>query len=123
MICVDSYGWIERLTGGPKASKYNAVIDRTHPEKIITPTVVLYEVYRKIKRLKGEETALEAVASLSQTNVIPIDQTLSLEAADYSIEYNLHMSDALVFAVARHYGAELYTSDQDLRSLKFVTFM
>ena len=75
---------------------------------------------RRLKKLKGEEEALLAVAVLSQTTIAPIDQTLSLEAADYSLEHNLHFSDALVYATARQWKAKLYTSDDDLRELKDV---
>lgn len=82
--------------------------------------VVLYEVYKKIKKLKGEEEALLATAALSQTTIVPIDQTIALEAADYSLENNLHFSDALVYATARHHKANLYTSDGDLETLKSV---
>lgn len=120
MISIDSYGWIERLTDGPKAPKYNRIIDKTKPTDIVTSVVVLYEVYKKVKRIRGEELALEAVAAINQTKVVPVDQTLSLEAADYSLEYNLHFSDALVYATARKYSAQLYTSDKDLRGLKGV---
>jgi toxin FitB len=123
VICIDSYGWIERFTSGPKASRYNEVIDQTRTREIITPTIVVYEVYKRIKQMKGEETALEAVASLSGTSVVDIDQTIALEAADYGIEHGLHMSDALVYATARHHAAELYTSDNHLRKLKSVTFI
>ena len=123
MISIDSYGWIERFTDGPKARPYNAVIDREPNAEIVTAPVVLYEVYKRIKQVKGEEIALEAVAALSGTNVVAIDQTIALEAADFSLEYHLHMSDALVYATARHHKAELYTSDEDLRNLKAVTFI
>jgi len=123
LISIDSSGWIERFTKGPKAPKYKQVIESTKPKEIITSVVVLYEVYKKIKKLKGEEEALLAVAALSQTTVVPIDQTVSLEAADYSLEYNLHFSDALVYATARHFKAKLYTSDADLRPLKTVCFI
>lgn len=123
MITVDSYGWIERFTDGPKAAQYNLIIDRTKPSELITSVVVLYEVYKKVKKLKGEEKALEAVAALSQTKIVPIDQTLSLEAADYSLEHELHFPDALVYATARHHSAELHTSDEDLKGLKGVTFV
>ena len=58
--------------------------------------VVLHVVYKKIKKQKSEEEALMAVAALSQTTIIPVDQTISLEAADFSLEYNLDFSDALV---------------------------
>jgi predicted nucleic acid-binding protein len=84
---------------------------------------VLYEVYRKVKKLKGEEEALLAIAALSQTTIVPIDQTISLEAADFSLEHNLHFADALVYATARHFKATLYTSDNDLRNLKTVCFI
>jgi predicted nucleic acid-binding protein len=123
LISIDSSGWIERFTKGPKASQYKQVIEATKPKEIITSVVVLYEVYKKIKKLKSEEEALLAVAALSQTTIVPIDQTISLEAADYSLEYNLHFSDALVYATARHFKAKLYTSNADLRPLKTVCFI
>ncbi len=123
MISVDSYGWIERLTNGPKATQYNRIIDAVQPSEIVTSVVAIYEVYRKVKEAKGEQTALEDVAAISQTRVIPADQTLCLEAADYSLEHGLHFADALVYATARHFGVELYTSDEDMRGLKGVTFI
>lgn len=70
--------------------------------------------------MKGEEEALLAVAALSQTTIVPIDQSISLEAADYSLEHNLHFSDALVYATARHWKAKFYTSDVDLQALNEV---
>jgi toxin FitB len=120
LISIDSSGWIERFAKGPKAAQYKEVIETAKPKDIVTSVVVLYEVYKKIKKLKGEEEALLAVAVLSQTTVVPIDQTISLEAADYSLEYNLPFSDALVYATARHFKAKLYTSDSDLQPLKMV---
>ena len=123
MISIDSYGWVERFTNGPKAAAYNRIIDSVKPEELVTSVVVLYEVYRKIKKAKGEETALEAVAALSQTRVVTVDQTLSLEAADYSLEHGLHMSDALVYATARRASSELYTSDEGLKGLADVTIV
>ncbi len=123
MISVDSFGWIERFTNGPKANQYNQIIDSCSPEEIITSVIVFYEVYKKLKKLKGEKQALLAVATLSQTTVIQIDQTISIEAADYSLENNLHFSDALMYATARHWKAKLYTSDNHLRPLKEVCFI
>ena len=120
MISIDSYGWIERFTKGPKAPQYKQIIESTKPKDIVTSVVVLFEVYRKIKKLKGEEEALLAVAALSQTTVVPIDQTIALEAADYSLEFNMHFSDALIYATARNWKAKLYTSDEDLQTLKEV---
>ncbi len=123
MISVDSYGWIERFTNGPKADLYNAVIEKAAPSEIVTSAMVLYEVYKKIKQAVNEQSALEAVAAIGQTFVVPVDQSISLEAADYSLMFGLHMADAVVYATARHYGAELYTSDEDLKGFKGVVFI
>ncbi len=123
MISVDSYGWIERFTNGPKANFYNAVIEKTAPSEIVTSSMVLYEVYKKIKQAVNEQSALEAVAAIGQTLVVPIDQSLSLEVADYSRMFGLHMADAVVYATAIHYGAELYTSEEDLKGAKGVVFI
>ncbi|MDG6991035.1 MAG: type II toxin-antitoxin system VapC family toxin [Nitrososphaerota archaeon] len=123
MISVDSFGWIERFTDGPKAAPYNRIIEGSRPVDIITSVVVLYEVYRKVKKAKGEELALEAVAALSQTTIVPVDQTMSLEAADYSLEHGLHFADALVYAAARQASARLYTSDEHLKGLQDVTII
>jgi predicted nucleic acid-binding protein len=123
LISVDSYGWIERFTDGPKADLYDAVIDKAALSEIVTSAMVLYEVYRKIKQAVNEQSALEAVAAIGQTFVVPVDQSISLEAADYSLMFGLHMADAVVYATARHYGAELYTGDEDLKGVKGVVFI
>ena len=123
LISVDSFGWIKRFTNGPKAEQYNQVIDSRKPEEIVTSVTVLYEIYKKLKKLQGERQALTAIAALSQTIIVPIDQTISLEAADYSLEFGLHFSDALVYATARHYKAKLYTSDKELQPLKLVNYI
>lgn len=123
LISVDSFGWIERFTNGPKADSYNVVIEKTAPSEIVTSAVVLYKVYKKIKQALNEQVALEAVAAISQTRVVPVDQSISLEAADYSLMFGLHMADSLVYATARHYDADLYTSDEDLKGVKGVVYL
>ncbi len=62
----------------------------------------------KIKKLKREENALLAVAVLSQTTIAPTKQTISLEAADYSLEHNLHFSDVLFMLLHALESTALY---------------
>ena len=51
-VLLDSSGWIEFFTGGPLAERYAPYLTSRH--QLITPTIVLYEVYKKIKRERGE---------------------------------------------------------------------
>lgn len=121
MILVDSSGWIEFFTGGGKAGKYGSYLEET--TQVVTPTVVLYEVYKIVKRERTEEEALLAVAQIQKTHLVPLSESLALAAADVSLEFRLAMADSIVYATARAENADLVTSDKDLRGLPGVTYL
>jgi len=115
VVVVDSLGWIEFFTDGPKADAYARYLKDL--QNVATPAVVVYEVYRKIRRERGEEMAKLCVAQMQKTRGIPIDQDLALRAADLSLEFSLAMADSFVLAAARALGAELITSDADFKGV------
>jgi len=112
LILIDSCGWIEYFGEGPLADQYASFIERTEKSEMIMPTIVIYEVYKKIKCVKGEEKALEAYAQMSLTHVVELTSALSLKAADISISKEVAMADAIVIATAKDYEAQIITSDQ-----------
>jgi predicted nucleic acid-binding protein len=118
MHIVDSCGWLEWFSNGPLADAYGKYI--ANPEKILLPGVVLYEVYKIIKRDAGEDKALPAIGYMKNAIMVFPDETLLLKAADISLEHHLAMADAMVYAVAVTHDCPLYTSDADLRSLPLV---
>ena len=120
-LLVDSSGWIEYFSSGPLAERYGSYL--TRPAKLITPTVVVYEVYKKIKRERGEELALRATARLTATEVIPLTESIALLAADVSLQYGLAMADAIVYATARDQDAQVLTCDADLKDLPGVVYL
>lgn len=122
MICVDSSGWIERLLEGPKAPSYNRVFASVPPAEILTSVVTVFEVYKKLRPMKGEAAALSAVVHLRATTLVPFDDQLALEAADYALSLGLHFSYAIIYATARRFGADLHTSDPELRGVPGVVF-
>jgi len=121
MKLVDSSGWLEFFTGGPLAEAYAGHL--ADLSQVITPTIVLYEVYRKIKRERAEEEAVIAAARIHGTRLIPLSDTIALTAADAGIEHGLDMADAIVFATAMTLEAELITSDADFERLPGVTYL
>ena len=120
MILVDSVGWIEFFTDGPLAGKYSKYLQK--PSEVVVPTIVLYEVYKKIKSERSEEAALVAVATMQNARTIPLTEELSLSAADASLRHKLAMADAIVYASAIQEGAKVVTSDNDLKDLPQVTY-
>jgi len=123
LILIDSYGWIEYFANGPLAESYATFIEEANAENTITPTVVIYEVYKRIKSVKGEQKALEAYAQMSQTKIVELTSPISLKAADISITLDLGMADSIVVATAKAYNAEIVTSDEHLKSLEGVKFI
>lgn len=120
MTLIDSFGWIEFFTEGPLAEKYAKYLQK--PSEVIVPTVVLYEVYKKIKKEKSEEIALVAIATMQNARIVPLTEELSLSAADASLSHRLAMADAIVYASALQEGATVVTSDEDLKNLPHVIY-
>ena len=123
MILIDSYGWIEYFSEGALASAYAPYVEKANEENCLTPTIVVYEVYRKIKTIQGEQKALEAFSQMSRTRIVELTNAISLKAADLSINFKLGTADAIVVATARECNAEIVTSDKHLKDLERVKFI
>lgn len=115
MIVIDSSGWLEFFADGPFADEYASRLK--HPSRVLTPTIALYEVYKWIKRERGEEVALAAVAAMQKTRVVALTEEIALAAADISLATRLAMADSIMLATARAYEAELVTSDSDFTGI------
>ena len=123
MKLIDSYGWIEYFADGPLAERYAPYVLNANEKNMVTPSIVMYEVYKRLKKEKGEEVALEAYAQIMRTQVIPLDQDSALRAADISLGHGLAMADAIVYSTAKTYSAELVTSDPHLKGLEETRFV
>jgi len=123
LILVDSTGWMEYFGKGSKADDYARHIIQTPTGSILTPTVVLLEVYRKIKKDRGEEKALEAYAHLQDTRMVPLDPHTAVAAADIGLRTGLGTVDSIIYATSTRYGAELLTGDHHFEGLPRVTLI
>lgn len=119
-MLIDSSGWLEFFTDGPLARDYASHLKDL--SAVVTPTIVLYEVYKVIKRQRSEEEALAAVAQMGKSRLIPLTDTIALTAADVSLTHQLAMADAIVYATALTEGVKLMTSDADLAPLPGVSY-
>jgi predicted nucleic acid-binding protein len=120
---IDSYGWIEYFGDGPLADKYAPHIEGANTSNTLTPTIIVYEVYKRLKKERGQQVALEAYAQMTRTSILPLDEGAALSAADIGLKKDLAMADAIIYSAAKTHKAELITSDQHLKDLESVTFI
>lgn len=121
MKVVDSSVWIEFLANGPAADRVLPYL--TDLAELITPTIVLLEVYRKLVRDRGQDAGILVRELLEGTRVIPLSAELALSAADLGLRHGLATADAIVYATALEAQAELITRDAHFRGLPGVAYL
>jgi predicted nucleic acid-binding protein len=120
MNLVDSSAWLEYFANGANASFFAPAIERT--EELLVPSLVLYEVFKRVLQQRDEGHALQAVAVMQQGTVVDLDARLALVAARISLERKLPMADSIILATARAYEATVWTQGADFKGLPHVQF-
>ncbi|MBI4971907.1 MAG: type II toxin-antitoxin system VapC family toxin [Candidatus Omnitrophica bacterium] len=120
MILIDSSGWLEFFTEGKLASLFAPHFKDL--KKIVTPTILFYEVYKTVKRQTTEELATVVVSQMAKTRVLPLTDITTFKAADVSLQHGLSMADSIIYASALLENADLVTSDSDLATLPHVIY-
>jgi predicted nucleic acid-binding protein len=103
------------LADRPKARRFAPYLEGR--ESLVASAIQVYEVYKVVRRDVSEERALAGVAALRRARIVPVDESLALEAADLALEAGLAMADALIYATARRHAATLVTGDADFAGL------
>ena len=116
MNIVDSSGWIEYFADSKKANNFSKPIENTN--ELIVPSIILFEVYKKLLAELSEDIALTAIAHMQQGKVIDLDQEIALSAARVSIENKIPMADSIIYFTAIKYNATLWTQDEHFQNLK-----
>lgn len=117
-LVIDSSGWLEYFTGGARAKAFLRHI-RSH-KPIWTPSLVIYEVYKRIRREKSDAEALLAITQIEGQSkaIVPLDENLALFAADVSLRWKLAMADAIIYATALMKDSVVVTSDAHFEGLE-----
>jgi predicted nucleic acid-binding protein len=120
MNVVDSCGWLEYLADGKNAEKFEGPLK--HFQKLIVPTVCLFEVYKVMQRELGKKAALSAAARMRQANVVDLNHEIALQAAINSHKLKLPMADSIIYTTAQLKEAILWTQDEHFDGLAGVKF-
>jgi len=121
MNVVDSSAWLEYFAAGPNAEFFTPAIEDV--ERLIVPSIVLYEVFKRILQQRGERQALDDAGQMGRATVIGLDMQLALKAAKISLELKLPLADAAILAAAQAYRATLWTQDADFQGVDGVQYI
>ena len=120
MNVVDSSAWLEYFANGANAAYFAAPIEDV--DRLIVPSLCLYEVFKRVLQQRDEGDALQAVALMQQGAVVPLGTTLAVSAARISVETGLPMADSVILATAREHKATLWTQDADFQRVEGVNY-
>ena len=120
MNVVDSSAWIEFFVDGPNARFFEKPIRDS--VGLLVPSIVVFEVYRHVLKLRGREPALVAAATMRQGQPVALDDTLAIEAAELSATHGLPLADSIIYASAVLHSATLWTQDAHFEGLEGVEY-
>ncbi|MBI4975587.1 type II toxin-antitoxin system VapC family toxin [Candidatus Peregrinibacteria bacterium] len=120
MNILDSSAWLAIFTDGQNAKKFTRPLENA--TKLLVPSIVIYEVFKRILQEKNEETALRYIANMKQGIVVELDMDIALHAAKISRSLNLAMADSIILATAQQYNATVWTQDRDFKGISGVKY-
>ena len=109
-VLVDSSGWLEYLTADVKKT-------------LIVPTIVLYEVRKKLLVEQQKTAADWFVSEALRHTVVPLDERIALDAPNYSIQFRIALADAIIYTTAVVENARLVTGDAHFANVPDVTVL
>jgi toxin FitB len=118
---VDSSGWLEYFSGEGNADFFAAALEDT--DHLLVPTICIYEVYKRVMQQRGLTAARAAISDMHTGQIIDIDTSLALSAAEFSVKMKLPMSDSLILASARANNATLWTQDEHFKNTEGVKYI
>jgi predicted nucleic acid-binding protein len=121
MTLVDSSAWVEWVLASPTGRVVKPLLPKR--DQWLVPTIIQLELAKWAYRVLDERKADQAIAFSEKCSVVPLDTALAVSAAALCREHKLATADAIVYATARAYDAELLTCDAHFKDLPNVTYI
>ncbi|MES2944699.1 MAG: type II toxin-antitoxin system VapC family toxin [Pseudomonadota bacterium] len=120
MNCVDSSGWIEFFLGSQAGLIYKPIIEQT--ALLIVPAISIYEVHRFLSRATPVASRDEYLELMCRSTVAELTVARAIAASEAAQKHRLAMADAIMYSIAREFGATFWTQDIDYQGLPGVNF-
>jgi toxin FitB len=118
---VDSSGWLEYFTNSANAFFFApAIEDEKH---LPVPAISIYEVFKKLLVETDEGIAIQAISQMQLGKVIPLDESLAINAAKLGNDLKLALANSIILATAYLFKATLFTQDDHFKNIHGVKFI
>ena len=121
MVVVDTSAWIEWIDDGLMAETVRELLPARHD--CVVPTIVQLELAKWLTREATDLSRNATLAYLSRCIVAPMDTEIAFLAAEFCATAKLSTADAIIYATATHYGADLLTCDGHFKDLPRVVYV
>ncbi len=122
MRLVDSSAWIEWIAAGPLQPKIAALLPIQ--SEWLVPTIVQFELSKWLLRSAASvERGQQLIAFSTRCVVAPLTTEVAMAAAYYGRVHNLAVADAIIYASAQAYGADIVTCDAHFEGLPGVVYL
>ncbi len=121
MRLIDTSAWIEWLAASPTGVLIGKELP--DPSQWLVPTIVQLELVKWLTREIGEDKADQVIAFTETCVIAELDTATALSAAELSAKHKLATADAIVYATALAYGAELVTCDRHFEKLPGIRYI
>ena len=121
MNVVDTSGWLDYFAGGRNSKKFSAPIKAI--DKLVVPTICIYELSKIILRESDENHLLQALAAIQKGEVVALTPLISTAAARVSVKYKLPMAGSIIYTTARQFNATVWTQDIDFKGLPNANYL
>lgn len=115
MRVIDTSAWIEWLTGSSLRDQLAAQIPVR--SQCVFPTIIQLELAKWLARERSEERVDQMVAFTQKCVVVPLDTRIAMRSVVVHRQHKLATADAIVYATALEYGADLVTCDAHFENL------
>jgi len=120
MNVVDSSCWLEFFAGSEVGDIVAPVIEDI--DNLLIPTIILYEVFKKLLIETNEDQALFAIAHMKQGKIVELDENLSIFSAKVGKDNHLALADSIIYATCLREDAFLFTQDKHFKNLLKVNY-
>ena len=120
MIIIDSSFWIEYFANNKYINIINPLLE--DPKKVIIPTIIITEVYKKLLLIMEYDTAKIYISQFLSYNIVENDINIAMQSSELSVKYKLPLADSIIYATAIQQNATLYTLDKHFEGLPNVNY-